>query len=58
MRRLMLWAEQQTAFRYAIKARIFKLLWSLRVWRVCNDMTLELERDYIALNKTKYVNEV
>ena len=27
-------------------ARMFKLFRGLRVWRVCNDMVLELERDY------------
>ena len=35
---------------YTIKmARLYKLLRSLRVWRVCNDMILELERDYTIL---------
>lgn len=27
-------------------ARMYKLFRGLRVWRVCNDMVLELERDY------------
>lgn len=30
-------------------ARIHELLRGLRVWRVCNDMILELERDYTIL---------
>ncbi len=35
---------------YTIKmARLYKLLRGLRVWRVCNDMILELERDYTIL---------
>ena len=33
------------------KARTHKLLRSLRVWRVCNDMILELERDYTTLKE-------
>ena len=43
---------------YTIKmARLYKLLRGLRVWRVCKDMILELERDYTIL-RNKYVNEV
>ena len=35
---------------YTIKmARLYKLLRGLRVWRVGNDMILELERDYTIL---------
>ena len=37
---------------YTIKkkrARLYKLLRGLRVWRVCNNMILELERDYTIL---------
>ena len=40
------------------KARTHKLLWSPRVWRVCINMILELERDYTTLKEIKYVNEV
>ena len=32
-----------------VKARLYKLLRGLRVWRVCSDMILELERDYTIL---------
>ena len=30
-------------------ARLYKLLRGLRVWRACNSMILELERDYTIL---------
>ena len=33
------------------KARTHKLLRSLRVWRVCINMILELERDYTTLKE-------
>ena len=40
-----------------VKARLYKLLRGLRVWRECNNMILELERDYTIL-RNKYVNGV
>ena len=39
------------------KARIYKLFRGHRVWRVCNDMILELERDY-ATSRKEYVKGV
>ena len=43
---------------YTIKmARLYKLLRGLRVWRVCNDMILELERDY-TISRKEYVKGV
>lgn len=44
---------KQTASRIYIivMVRIYKLFRGLRVWRVCNDMILELERDYAISRK-------
>lgn len=43
---------KQTVSRIYILAmvRIYKLFRGLRAWRACNDMILELERDYTISN--------
>ena len=44
---------------YTIKmARLYKLLRGLRVWRVCNDMILELERDYTISRNRVYKGSI
>lgn len=50
---------KQTASRIYIivMVRVYKLFRGLRVWRVCNDMILELERDY-TISRKEYVKGV